>query len=201
MTANRGITVSGGQSQLQFAVDYRSVTSPLSQADLLSQKFVIRQPSFFSPFIVPALDQLGLATITIPFRILDVVSATSGALWAYGFESYNAGGAGAPIRNLLYTFTGTYQNGNLILASAPSYFELTSLPTPLTTMKVTGTTGSGDGGKRRVLARLACRVGGESRGHRRVRAAGVTRWSAHWHEATLPPTRSRPPHTARAAPT
>ena len=117
----------------------------MSQADLLKQTFIIQQPSFFAPFIVPALDQLGLATITIPFRVVNVVNATSGALWAYGFESYNAGGAGAPIRNLLYTFTGTYQRGNLILASAPSYFELTSLLTPLTTMKVTGTLGSGDG--------------------------------------------------------
>ncbi len=144
--SSRGITVSGGgQSLVKFNVNYRSVTAPLSQTDLLKQRFVIQQASFFSPFIVPALDQLGLATITIPFRIINVVNTASGALWAYGFESYNAGGAGAAVRNLLYTFTGTYQNGNLILASAPSYFELTSLPTPLTTMKVTGTVGSGDG--------------------------------------------------------
>ena len=60
---------------------------------------------------------------------------------SYGFESYNAGAAGAATRNLLYVFNGSYRNGNLILASTPSYFELTSFPTPVTTMKVTGTVG------------------------------------------------------------
>src|SRR6185437_7195436 len=45
----------------------------------------------------------------------------------------------------------------------------------------------GDRGEHRVLGRRAGRVGGEGGGDGRVRVAGVTRWSAHWHAPTLPP--------------
>ena len=138
--STRTITVSdaNGQNLVQFIVHYRTPPAdPLSQTALLSQKFVIQQMSFYAPFVVPALDQLGIATISIPFRAVDF-TGPSGSLWAYGYESYNEGAAGAPVRNLLYVFTGTYQDGNLILDSTPSYFELTGFPSPIDTLKVTG---------------------------------------------------------------
>jgi outer membrane protein assembly factor BamB len=132
-------------SLVEFVVQYREVTSPLSATDLPDQNLELLQASFFSPFIVPALDQLGLATITLPFRVVDILDDTTGALWAYGYENYtakDAGGAGVT-RNLLYIFNGNYLNGNLVLNSLPSFFELTSFPTPLTTMKMSGAVGTG----------------------------------------------------------
>ena len=134
----RVFTIKSGTNQLaQFTVSYQSLTNPLPADQLSNNYLLLQQASFFSPFIVPALDQLGLATITVPFRVFSLGPNTD-KVWAYGYESYNAGAAGAPTRNLVYAFAGTYEKGNLVLASKPGYFELTSFPTPLTTMKVTG---------------------------------------------------------------
>jgi outer membrane protein assembly factor BamB len=139
---SRTFAVTGDDLSVQFDVTYQGVTAPLPQSSLPSLTLEIDQVSFFSPFIVPALDQLGLATISVPFKIVNFINSSTGTLWAYGYESYSLGKAGngamSPPRNLIYVFTGTYQNGNLVMASTPSYFELTSFPSPLTTMKMSG---------------------------------------------------------------
>ena len=67
--------------------------------------------SFYAPFVVPALDQLGIATISIPFRAVDFVAGPNGSLWAYGYESYNEGAAGAPVRNVVYVFRVPIKTG------------------------------------------------------------------------------------------
>ena len=141
LTNSRTITIRDAtteQELLDFAVTYQSATNPMSPADLLQQRLQIQQMSIYAPFVVPALDQLGIATITIPFRVVELLNPDKGTVWAYGYESYGASGAGVPTRNLLYVFTGTYQKGNLLLDSMPSYFELTGFPSPIDTLKVTG---------------------------------------------------------------
>jgi outer membrane protein assembly factor BamB len=111
------------------------VPQPSSPASVLARRYCVHQMSIAAPFIVPALDQLGLATITIPLRFLSI---DNGVAVAYAYESYSAGSAGAPTRNLLYVFTGTYANGAFRLQSAPSDFELTGAAVPIDRLTLSG---------------------------------------------------------------
>lgn len=119
---------------------YRTLQSPASLQQVLAARYNIQQMSVYSPFIVPALDQLGLATITIRLKFLSIDDTTGEAV-AYGYETYSGGASGAPPRNLIYTFTGWYVNGNFKLSSGPCYYELTGFPVLLDQFTVSGTLG------------------------------------------------------------
>jgi hypothetical protein len=117
---------------------YRTVQHPASLDDVLKSQYSVRQMSFCTPFIVPSLDQLGLATITIPFKFLSIDENT-GAAVAYGYESYASGASGALRRNLIYTFTGSYVAGSFRLLSGSCYCELTGFPVLLDQLSISGT--------------------------------------------------------------
>jgi outer membrane protein assembly factor BamB len=119
---------------------YRRVASPPSPEQALAAQYTVQQMSVFSPFIVPALDQLGLATITIPFRFLSIDKNTGNAV-AYAYETYSGGASGAPPRSLIYTFTGWYVKGDFNLISGPCYYELTGFPVLLDQLTFSGTLG------------------------------------------------------------
>jgi outer membrane protein assembly factor BamB len=135
--ADFGLTVrDGGGSVIAIArCQVAGVTRPSSPASVLARQHLVEQMSIAAPFVVPALDQLGLATITIPLRFLSI---DNGVAVAYAYESYSAGSAGAPTRNLVYVFTGTYANGAFRLQSAPSDFELTGAPVPIDQLTLSG---------------------------------------------------------------
>src|ERR1051326_2512784 len=120
---------------------YRRVHGPAPETEtVLASRFTVQQMSVYSPFIVPALDQLGLSTITIPFRFLSIDKNTGNAV-AYAYETYSGGASGAPPRNLIYTFTGWYLNGDFNLISGPCYYELTGFPVLLDQLTFSGTLG------------------------------------------------------------
>lgn len=134
----------------------RRVPQPSSPAEVLANGYPIEQMSVFSPFVVPALDQLGLATINIYLRFLTI---QNGAAIAYAYESYSSNVKGAPRRNLVYLLTGTYADGAFSLQSGPSYYELTGAPVPIDHLTLSGvlsdTSGETRGGSLSVRYRLS----------------------------------------------
>jgi hypothetical protein len=131
------ISQPGGQILGRTRCIYRTVQDPASLDDVLKSQYSVQQMSFCTPFIVPALDQLGLATITIPFKFLSIDENT-GAAVAYGYESYASGASDAPRRNLIYAFTGSYVAGNFLLLSGSCYCELTGFPVLLDQLSISG---------------------------------------------------------------
>ncbi len=129
-----------GKVECVYRLLYPSLEPPDLRGRVLTTQYCVQQMSVFSPFIVPALDQLGLATITIPFKFLSI-DETSGVAVAYAYESYSGGASGAPTRNLIYTFTGWYVNGNFKLSSGPCYYELTGFPILLDQLTISGKLG------------------------------------------------------------
>jgi len=101
---------------------------PWTPDRLRGARFVISQMSPHAPFVVPALDQLGIASTAIHVRILRVEGEH---IFAYGFESFDPGAIGTPRRDLLYVFSGHFRDGLLLLETESCYFELTALPVPI----------------------------------------------------------------------
>lgn len=113
--------------------------SPPPASTLPGRMWEINRMSVFSPFVVPALDQLAIATIEITLRVLHVGKPGDDGAYpvaVYGCEHYAGGGAGSPARNLMYLFTGTYRDGVLTLEARNTYFELSALPVGLDTFRL-----------------------------------------------------------------
>lgn len=89
-----------------------------------------------SPFIAPALDQVGIASLVLHVVVF-AVFPESGRVLAYGYEAFDAGSAGARERDLRYLFAGQYQRGSLRMEAVDCFFELTALPTVLDSLVLT----------------------------------------------------------------
>lgn len=130
----------------------RPIHQPLSLAALQQGVWQVTRMSVFSPFVVPALDQLAIATIPIALRILYVraigPSADEAEVVAYGCEHYGDVAPGRRPRNLMYLFRGHYRQGVLTLEARDCYFELSAIPISLDTLRLSAALGEGEGGVR-----------------------------------------------------
>jgi outer membrane protein assembly factor BamB len=130
----------------------RPIRQPLSLAALQQGVWQVTRMSVFSPFVVPALDQLAIATIPIALRILHVraigAAADQAEVVAYGCEHYGDVAPGRRPRNLMYLFRGHYRQGVLTLEARDCYFELSAMPISLDTLRLSAVLGEGEGGVR-----------------------------------------------------
>lgn len=118
----------------------RPVAAPPPAAALLGRTWSVSRMSVFSPFVVPAFDQLAIATIRIALTVLHVGAPDdtgSSPVWVYGCEHYAEGNAGSPARDLMYLFQGHYRAGMLVLEARDVYFELSALPIALDSFRLT----------------------------------------------------------------
>jgi outer membrane protein assembly factor BamB len=133
-----GVVVEGAQRLAARAAPEAPAASKLP-----GLPFSITHMSVHSPPIVPAFDQIGIASLTIDVRVLEADSI-SGRVVAWGllkFGTTEAGDAvGVPIpRHLYYALGGLYRDGHLILESRDCTFELTGFPVPLDYLRFSGT--------------------------------------------------------------
>jgi outer membrane protein assembly factor BamB len=136
-TDQSGVVVEGGQRLTALAAPSGPAASKLAELP-----FSITHMSVHSPPIVPAFDQIGIASLTIDVRVLEADSV-SGQVVAWGllkFGTTETGDAvGVPIpRHLYYALGGIYRDGHLILESRDCTFELTGFPVPLDYLRFSG---------------------------------------------------------------
>ena len=98
--------------------------------------------AIYEPNIVPSFDQIGLASLAIDIQVVDVDPKTR-AIIAWGVLPFGAAcgdeAVGVPHRRTLrFAFSGTYQNGHILLESVDPWFEITALPVPLDRLRLTG---------------------------------------------------------------
>ncbi len=104
--------------------------------------FDITHMSVFDPAIVPSLDQIGIASLTIHVRVVHV-DAESDRVVAWGLQRFGHDEQGEHVqisvpRHLYYAFSGTYRDGHLQLEAKGCNFETTAFPVPLDLLRFTG---------------------------------------------------------------
>ena len=128
-----------GQAVTQtLSIGVREIASPPPLTVLTSCDNTITGMAISTPFVLPALDQVGIASIVIRMKVL-AVDPKDGQFLAYAFENFNAsGGASAP-RILRYLFRGCYRDGSFLMVSHNCYFELSGIPLYLDGWRLFGT--------------------------------------------------------------
>jgi outer membrane protein assembly factor BamB len=134
--------VGGREVKTRLTADLRRVPDAPPLAELAGRRFAVNKMAVWSPFVIPALDQVGIASIEIPVTVLAVArDAASERFVAYGYESFGKGSAKAPVRQLRYLFQGQYREGNFSLEARDCYFELTAIPAAVDRLRLSGTIG------------------------------------------------------------
>ena len=88
------------------------------------------------PTIVPSLDQIGLASLNIPFAIVDTDPTTQKFI-AWGVQNF--GEVGVPQQRLsLYGFTGFVEGSYFQMVAKNCLFEITALNLPLNEFRLRG---------------------------------------------------------------
>lgn len=168
---------------------------PIEQ--LVHQPIRITHMSVYDPPIVPSFDQIGIASLTIQLRVVDVDPA-SGGIVAWGLLKFGVAEVQVAIaRHLFYAFAGTYRDGRIVLTAHDCNFELTAFPAPLDRLRLSGSWTGADGprigsslvAELDVSARLSWdnlrdRLSGLGRGsHGMMEFVG--RWFPDWRTAFL----------------
>jgi outer membrane protein assembly factor BamB len=135
----------GGQAK--EAAAWLSLAAELSQTEnpLLGggrPGFEITQMAVPEPAIVPSLDQIGIASLTIPFAVVESDPAkhtfVAWAVQRHG-ETETGEQVGVPKeRCLFYAFAGRAQGDAFVLEAPNSFFEETSFPFPLDGLRFSG---------------------------------------------------------------
>ena len=94
------------------------------------------QFAFPAPFIIPALNEVGFASQSMPARVIEV--EPDGKVIAYGYLYFGASGLNQKARKYRYAFACAYHNGELLLECRNCLFEVTSLPIPLDHFRFSG---------------------------------------------------------------
>ncbi len=115
---------------------------PPAIQDLAGMPFDITHMSVFDPSIVPSLDQIGIASLTIHVRVVHV-DPDSGRLVAWGLQRFGHDEHGEHVqisvaRHLYFAFGGHYHEGHTQLAARGCNFETTAFPVPLDLLRFTG---------------------------------------------------------------
>jgi len=88
------------------------------------------------PAVVPSLDQIGLASLTIPIVVIDA-DASEKRFLAWGVQRF--GDSGVPQKRItLYPFAGHRENGFFFLEARDCSYEITSFPIPLDRFRLAG---------------------------------------------------------------
>lgn len=110
--------------------------------ELAGLPFDITHMSIFDPTIVPSLDQIGIASLSIHVRVVHV-DQDSGRVVAWGLQRFGQDEQGEHVqismpRHLTYAFGGHYRDGHLQLEARGCRFETTAFPVPLDLLRFTG---------------------------------------------------------------
>ncbi len=111
---------------------------PPSQASILTENatFKIIHMAIPQPRIIPSLNQIGFASLTIPFSIVEVDSERKQFVaWAV----HKFGKEGVPQKRItLYAFAGTVKDDYFLMKSRNCLFEITSFTIPLDLWRLGG---------------------------------------------------------------
>lgn len=141
----------GERDEVAACLPYRflpAANAPSIEA-LVGLPFRITHMSIYDPVIVPSFDQIGIASLTIQARIIDV-DAQSGKVVGWGLKKFGIAEDGGAVqvaipRHLYYAFSGRYENGRLLLTAKHCNFELTAFPVPLDLIRFSGTWDGAEG--------------------------------------------------------
>ena len=131
--------------ELRGALNTTPLTAPTDApaiGALAGLPFDITHMSVFDPTIVPSLDQIGIASLTIHVRVV-YVCPDSGRVVAWGLQRFGYDEQGEHVRisvprHLFYAFGGHYREGHLQLEARGCSFETTAFPVPLDLLRFTG---------------------------------------------------------------
>ncbi|MHA1730374.1 MAG: outer membrane protein assembly factor BamB family protein [Promethearchaeota archaeon] len=100
------------------------------------QSYRILHMAIPTPRIVPSLNQIGFASLEIPFSIADV-DPTKGTFVAWAVQKF--GEVGVPLKRVsFYGFSGRALGGEFVMDARNCLFEITSFNIPLTLFRVAG---------------------------------------------------------------
>jgi len=104
--------------------------------------FRITHMAIPQPAIVPSLDQIGIASLSIPFSVVhtDPVERTFVAWGVQRFGETESGDrVGVPQqRSLLYAFSGAMRDDSFIMEARNCFFDITAFPVPLDLFRLSG---------------------------------------------------------------
>jgi len=138
-------TVEGGErgkatGAFSLMVEEAREDSPLASS--AGKAFEITHMAVPLPAIVPSLDQIGIASLSIPFSIVET-DRESGRFTAWAVQRFGETEQGEPVgvpdrRSLFYAFSGRTAGDFFVIESRNCFFEGTSFPFPLDTFRLSG---------------------------------------------------------------
>ncbi len=104
--------------------------------------YLINQMAIPLPPIVPSLDQIGIASVSIPFAVVESDSRT-GRFAAWGVQRFGKTEEGDLVgipdsRTLFYAFGGEFAHGAFRMQSLNGHFDVVGFPMPLDTLRFAG---------------------------------------------------------------
>jgi hypothetical protein len=139
-------TVLATEGAVELRAEQRLRMQPAAQrpdpAALCATPFSITHMAVHSPPIVPSFDQIGIASLTIDVRLVEV-DPGRGRVVGWGIKKFGATESGEAIgvpmpRHHFFAFGGRYRAGHLILEAEESTFELTGFPVPVDYLRFSG---------------------------------------------------------------
>nr|MDO8112658.1 PQQ-binding-like beta-propeller repeat protein [Candidatus Sigynarchaeota archaeon] len=119
---------------LPFKTRDASNKSPLSGKE--DRVFIIIHIAIPQPSIIPSLNQIGFASLEIPFTIIDV-DENKKRFIAWGVQKF--GDEGVPQKRVtIYAFSGSYDGDYFMMDSRKCLFEITSFNIPLDLFRIAG---------------------------------------------------------------
>ncbi|NVM55104.1 MAG: PQQ-like beta-propeller repeat protein [Candidatus Helarchaeota archaeon] len=128
----------GQTASIKSTVQLRTRMAP-QETSIISEKnttFKIIHMAVPQPRIIPSLDQIGLASLTIPFSIVESdPERKTFVAWAV----HKFGEEGVPQKRItLYAFSGRIEDDFFLMESRNCLFEITSFTIPLDLFRISG---------------------------------------------------------------
>lgn len=132
------ISNAGISSKISSTLKFKTRNTP-QMASILSKEnstFRIVYMAVPQPTIVPSLDQIGLASLNIPFSIIDA-DHESKTFSAFAVQKF--GEVGVPLQRIsTYAFTGRVQDEYFQMECRNCEYEITSFAIPLDVFRISG---------------------------------------------------------------
>ncbi|MHA1147192.1 MAG: hypothetical protein ACTSR8_03005 [Promethearchaeota archaeon] len=132
------ITDKGLTKSLKSNIKFKT-RNPPQMASILSnemQTYRIVDMAIPQPTIVPSLDQIGLASLYIPFSIIDA-DRENNTFYAFAVQKF--GEVGVPLQRIsLYAFTGRVQDDYFQMDCRNCEYEITAFAIPLDLFRIGG---------------------------------------------------------------
>lgn len=138
-TITASFTDDGGQrASIESTLNFKTKKTPHA-ASIISHgnnTFKIIHMAVPQPRIIPSLDQIGLASLTIPFSIIESDPERKTFI-AWAVQKF--GEEGVPQKRVsLYAFSGRIQDDYFVMKSSNCLFEITSFTIPLDLFSLSG---------------------------------------------------------------